>query len=81
MGSRAEVLDLQDLGRLGDARLDLRLRRPRRLQRERHVLVDVHVRVERVGLEHHGDAALRRRHGVHRLALDLQDAGADLFQP
>ena len=31
------------------------------LQAEGHVLADVHVRIERVGLEHHGDLALGRR--------------------
>ena len=30
----------------------------RQLQAEGHVVVDGHMRIERVGLEHHGDAAL-----------------------
>jgi hypothetical protein len=51
------------------------------LQGEGHVVVDGHVRVERVGLEHHGDAALRRRHVVHDHPVDLERAAGDLLQP
>jgi hypothetical protein len=43
---------------------------PRNAQAEGHVVVDRHVRVERVGLEHHGDAALGRRHVVDHHAVD-----------
>jgi hypothetical protein len=39
------------------------------------------VRIERVGLEHHGDAALRRRHVVDDHAVDLQRAAGDLLEP
>ena len=39
-------------------------------QREGDVLEDGHVRVERVALEHHGDAALDRRQVVDPLAVD-----------
>jgi hypothetical protein len=53
----------------------------RDLQGEGHVVVDRHVRVERVGLEHHGDAALDGRHVVDDHAVDLQRAAGDLLQP
>ena len=44
------------------ALLDHVLRRLGDAERERDVLAHRHVRVERVGLEHHGDAPLGRRH-------------------
>ena len=57
-----QVLDLQ---RCAAAALTRARRSPvsagaARLQPEGHVLVDGHVRIERVALEHHGDAALGR---------------------
>ena len=39
-------------------------------QRKRDVLAHRHMRIERVGLEHHGDIALRRPHVIHDRALD-----------
>ena len=51
------------------------------LEAEGEVLVDRHVRIERVGLEHHGDAALGRRHLVHALAVDQQLAAGDRLEP
>jgi hypothetical protein len=53
----------------------------RNAQTEGHVVVDRHVRVERIGLEHHGDAALGRRHVVDDHAVDYQRAAGDLLQP
>jgi hypothetical protein len=50
------------------------------LQAEGHVVVQVHVRVQRVRLEHHGDAALGRRHVVDQFAADVQLAGGDVLQ-
>ena len=38
------------------------------------------MRVQGVGLEHHGDAALGRRHVVHHLVTDVEVAGRDVFQ-
>ena len=51
------------------------------LQPEGHVLEHRHVRVERVGLEHHGDAALGRRQSVDALAADADLAGGDVLEP
>ena len=51
-------LDLQHRRRLADPAQDLGLGRLRHLQPERQVLAHVHARIERVGLEHHGDAAI-----------------------
>ena len=51
---------------------DFRARRADVFQSERHVLVDGHVRVERVGLEDHRQPALRRRNVVDAAAIDSQ---------
>ena len=40
-----------------------------------------HVRIERVGLEHHGQAAFGRRHVVDPLAVDQEIARGDLLEP
>jgi hypothetical protein len=47
----------------------------RELQAEGHVLVQVHVRVQRVGLEDHRDAAFGGGHVVDDLALPMKSAG------
>jgi hypothetical protein len=51
------------------------------LQAEGHVVVQAHVRVQRVALEHHRDAALGRRHVVDHALADAQLARADVLQP
>ncbi|MNI16879.1 hypothetical protein D3C73_702280 [compost metagenome] len=39
------------------------------------------MRVERIGLEHHGQPAIGRRYLVHSLAVDGDLATGDFFQP
>ena len=51
------------------------------LQAEGEVLVDRHVRVEGVGLEDHGDAAVAGMHAVDHPAGDADVALGDRFQP
>jgi hypothetical protein len=55
-----QVAQLQDLGGLVHARLDLVLGHLGDLQAVGHVVEHAHVRVQRVVLEHHGDVALGR---------------------
>ncbi len=50
-------LDLEDVGAPSARAGDLGARHARRLEAEGEVLVDGHMRVERVGLEHHRNAA------------------------
>ena len=50
-------------------------------QAEAQILLDGHVRIERVGLEHHGDAAIGRLDIVHHLAADGDLAAADVLEP
>jgi hypothetical protein len=75
------VLDLQQTGGGLDPLVDHRLVLAGGLQAESHVVVDRHVRVERVGLKHHGDAAPGRGGLVHALAVHPQFARADFLQP
>ena len=65
------------LGRLADLVPGL----ARDLEGKGHVVAHRHVRIERVGLEHHRDAALAGRDVVHHLPVDFQRAAGDLFQP
>ena len=76
-----QFLDVEDAGRLLHALVDLVLRILLQPQPERHVLVDRHVRIERVVLEHHRHVAVFRRHVVDHVAVDRDLAAGDLFQP
>ena len=59
-----ELFEAEDLGRPPDLFVHHRLRRLRQGQREGHVVVDRHVRVERIVLEDHRDVAILGRHRV-----------------
>jgi hypothetical protein len=50
-------------------------------QPEGHVVKHRHVRVQRVRLEHHGAAPVRRRHLVHHLSVDADVATRGQLQP
>ncbi len=76
-----ELVELQDARRFLHLRLDCGIVGAAAAETERHVLVDAHVRVERVGLEHHRDPALGRRQRVDALAVDHEVAGGDVLQP
>ena len=53
---------------------------PGKTQGEAHVLAHRHMRVQRVRLEHHGDAALGRVYVVDAHAANFQVAAGDVFQ-
>ena len=72
---------LQHPARAVGGLLHLGARLARDLQRKGHVVAHRHVRIQRIGLEHHGDAPLGGRDVVHPLPVDLQRAGADPLQP
>ena len=82
--SLQQVADADLGGRPGDGAADLVARDADHLQREADVLLDRHVRIERVALEHHRDVALAgllRRHvdAVHQHAARVHrfEAGED----
>ena len=67
-----ELLEPEDARGLADAAVDLVLRRLAQPQAERDVVVDGHVRVERVALEDHRDVAVARRDVVDDALADPQ---------
>ena len=75
-----QVLDLQDLGSLVHALVDLVLRGLAQLQTESDVLVNGHVGVQSVALEHHGDITILRGNVVDQTAADVHFALGDLLQ-
>ena len=72
---------MQDAGCAGDRRINFSRRFARQFQRKRHVFADSHMRIKRVGLEHHGDAALCGRHVIDTHPVDLKITACDLFEP
>ncbi len=72
--------ELQDLGGLVDARLDLVLGHLGDLQAVGHVVEVRHVRVQRVVLEHHRDVALGRLQVVDHAVADADVAARDFFE-
>ena len=74
------MLDLQDLGSLVNAAVDLVLRGLAQLQTESDVLVNGHVGVQSVALEHHGDVAVLRGNVVDQTAADVRFALGGLLQ-
>src|SRR5690606_10046286 len=60
--------------------IDLRLRAFAQREAEAHVLGHRQMRVERIGLKHHGNAAVTRGNLVHRLAVDFERAAGNLFK-
>ena len=76
-----QLVEPQHARRLGDPPLALGRRDAGELQAEGHVLAHVHVRVERVGLEHHRDLALGGGERVDESAADVDVAGGDAVEP
>ena len=74
------MLDLQDLGGLMDAFVDLVLGGLAQLQAESDVLVNGHVGVQSVALEHHGDITVLGRNVVDQTAADIHFALGDFLQ-
>jgi hypothetical protein len=75
-----ERLDGEDPGRLLDAAVDLVLRCPAVAQAVGDIVVDAHVRVERVVLEHHGDVPVGRLDLVDHPAADGDLPRGDGFE-
>ena len=75
-----QLVEMQDGGRLVDALLDEGCVGTGHPQSETHVLLDRHMRIERIGLEHHGDAAVGRVDGGDVAAADRDGAAAGLLE-
>ena len=76
----AELLELDQLEHLLDALVDLGLRHAFLLQAEGDVVLDRHVRKQRVGLEHHVDRAPVGRDAFHVLAVEHDAARRRLVE-
>jgi len=74
------VLQSEDARGFPDATLDLVLVEPAHLERETHVLGCVHVRIERVVLEHHRDVPVLGRQVVDHVVVDAHGAGRDRLE-
>ena len=72
--------DFQHARHSGDAAIDFRAFGADVVQAEGDVAAYRHVRVERVALKHHGDAALAGRQMIHARPIDLDLAGIDGLQ-
>ena len=75
-----QLLEVEDARGIVHDLIDLVLRGLAQAQRERHVLVNRHVRVERVVLKHHRDVAVLGLHIVHDATVDLERARGDVLQ-
>ena len=73
--------EAQHLRRLGDAQANLRLGHFAKLQTERHVLLDVKMREQRVILEHHCHVAILRLHAADLAIVEKNAAARGLLQP
>ncbi len=80
-GLSVQVLrEVEDAGGLLDLGVDDGLVRLGQPQSEAHVVADVHVWVEGVALEHHGDVTVLGRAVVDHPAVDPQGAFGDVLQ-
>src|SRR5690606_4689487 len=52
-----------------------------KLHAEGHVLIDRHMRIKRIRLKHHGNAALRRREAVDHRSVDGKASRGDFLKP
>ena len=75
-----QVFDVQNFCGVVDQPIDLGPRHLAEREAEGHVLAQVHVRVERVRLKHHRDAALGGRHVIDDAAGDGERARGDVFE-
>ncbi len=76
-----ELVELDGLGGLLDAALDVGLGDLAQLQAEREVVAHRHVGVERVALEDHRDVAILGRDVVDDAIPDAERAAGDLLEP
>src|ERR1700756_3150369 len=81
-GLAAEIIaDAEDVGGLVDALANLAAVDFAHFQAEGHVVVDAHVRIERIILKHHGDVASHGRQFFHHSIADEDLPRADRLQP
>ena len=72
--SRKEQVEVKYLGRLAYLPVDLVFGSPLHLERERHVVIHAHVRVERIVLKDHRNVAILGLYVVHGRTIDPECA-------
>src|SRR5579883_43074 len=75
-----QVGDAEELRHLAHALFQLGLRNAPKLERVREVVVNVHMRIERVALKHHRDVAIFGRQVVDHPIADVDLAGRRLLE-
>jgi len=75
-----QMVDLQEIGNLGNPLCTLRLFNAVHFHAEGDVPAHRHVRIERIGLKHHGDVPVCRLDPVHAVAPDRDFPGGDVLQ-
>ena len=73
--------DVEDFGRFLHPLFNLILRRLAQLQAECHVVVNRHMRIQRIVLEHHGNIAVFRSHFIDQPIADIKLPFRDFLQP
>jgi hypothetical protein len=76
-----QLFQAENTRRLIDTRLDLGPWRTTLAQRETHIVAHVHMRIERIVLEHHGDVAILGRDVIDDAVADRDLAAGDFLQP
>ena len=76
-----QMFHLQDAGRFAYLGVADRFGGLGQLQAKADIVVHRHMRIERIGLEHHGDAAVAWLHIVAQLAADPQLAARNVLKP
>ena len=75
-----QVRHFKDAGGLVDPRVDGLARHADILEPECHVVAHAHMWIKRIGLEHHGNAALARRQMIDTFVIDGNLAAIDRFE-
>jgi hypothetical protein len=75
-----QVLDFESLRRLMDTPLNLLRRYSPESQVQGEILITIHVRVQRIGLEHHCQVSKASGHGVGKLFVDPHVSRSRLFE-
>jgi hypothetical protein len=75
-----QIGDVKHLGSDADQPLFRRSRNALHSQAEGHVVAHAHMRIERIGLEHHRDIAVLRLQPLDRLAVEQDAAAGRLLQ-
>ena len=75
-----QLIKLQDTGGFTHARINCRLVLFVEFQAKGHVFIDRHMRIQRIGLEYHGNATIPRAFGIYQITVDHKIATGDILK-